>query len=135
MADAQPQEQHQLTRVDDHLCVSVLKNGKCVRVLEPLMCCSLWTLDGKDKLFVNADDDVDLYDSKEPISKAEAKKITKVKDYRDRFGQQIEAMVEQLDGERFWFTSLNKATRFMALHGMTDVPAELFEKLQDDAGA
>ena len=134
MADSQPQDM-QLTQVGKNLCVSIFKDGQCVRVLEPLMCCSLWTLDGKDKLFVNADGDVDLYDPKDPISKAEAKKITTVKDYRDRFGQQVKAMVEQLDGERFWFTSLNKATRFMALHGMTDVPAELFEKLQDDAGA
>ena len=50
----------------------------------------------------------------------------------DRFGQQPSAMVEQIDRDRFWFTSLGKARHFMQLHGILEIPEPMLEKLRAD---
>ena len=121
-----------LTRVENRLCVALTGQDKRVCVFEKEVCVTLFELDPTDKLAVMADHDVDLHEPA-PGGSEKPLRVLTVKEYRDRFGQQPQALLEQFDGDRFWFTSLGKARHFAGVHGLLEVPDTVMQHLRADA--
>jgi hypothetical protein len=118
-----------LTRVESRLCVVLVEEGTRVGLFEKEMCVALFELEPTDRLRISSDNDVDLFDSSE---QGQGQVVT-IGEYRDRFGQQPKAMIEQLDSDRFWFTNLTKARQFIRVHGMLEVPDSVMAHLREDA--
>lgn len=118
-----------LTRVESRLCVVLVEEGTRVGLFEKEMCVALFELEPTDTLRISNDNDVDLFDSSE---QGQGQLVT-IGEYRDRFGQQPKAMIEQLDSDRFWFTNLTKARQFIRVHGMLEVPDSVMAHLRKDA--
>lgn len=121
-----------LTRVENRLCVALTGKDNRVSVYEKDVCVTLFELEGTDKLVQTADHDIDLEDVTVGDPHVKLIKTMTVAQYRDRFGQMPQAMIEQFDGDRFWFTSIGKARDFAGLHGLLEVPQEVMKHLRPD---
>jgi hypothetical protein len=96
---------------------------------------ALFELDDTDQLLIqgtNAHPVVDFADAALPGQNGI---FSAVGAYRDRDGRKAAAMIEQIDGDRFWLTSLEAARRFMDQHGMVEVDDKVMKQLRGGAGA
>ena len=91
---------------------------------------ALFELELTDHLVVRNDGGVDIYDPKRETANGRLHTVEKFRDPEER---QCKAMVEQIDGDHFFFVSLEAARRFMGVHGMIEVDDATMAKFRQQA--
>ena len=96
---------------------------------------ALFELDDTDQLIIQGTDAHPIVDFVDAAIPKQNGCLSTIGTYRDRKGRKAAAMIEQIDGDRYWLTSLQAARLFMDQHAMVEVDDKVMKQLRGVAGA